>query len=78
MVDQSLIQTEDFSIKDVREYCIRANAVNRVITPKKVLKALIHPKKTFGIVKYVLKMNYTSPNQVDQQVSDVDLQEKKR
>jgi len=75
---EPLIQTEDFSIKDVREYCIRANAVNRVITPKKVLKALIHPKKTFGIVKYVLKMNYTSSNQVDQQVSDVDLQEKKR
>ncbi|MCW4021941.1 MAG: B12-binding domain-containing radical SAM protein [Candidatus Bathyarchaeota archaeon] len=73
---EPLIQTSDFTLKEVSEYCQKANAVNRVITSKKVLKALMHPRKTFGFVKSMLKMNSNSSKNVEQQLSAFELSEK--
>jgi len=42
---EPLVETPDWSAKEISELCMEANAINRTLTRKKVLKALRHPQK---------------------------------
>jgi len=43
---EPLVETPEWSAKEISELCMEANAINRTLTRKKVLKALRHPQKT--------------------------------
>jgi len=51
---EPLIETPEFSTKDLRELCGRANLVNPTFTRDKILRAIRNPKKT---VKLLTKRN---------------------
>ncbi len=42
---EPLVETPDWSSKEISELCMEANAINRTLTRKKVLKAIRHPQK---------------------------------
>jgi magnesium-protoporphyrin IX monomethyl ester (oxidative) cyclase len=50
---EPLIETAEFSAKDLQELCMRANMANPTFTRTKVLRAMRHPNKT---LKMLLKM----------------------
>jgi anaerobic magnesium-protoporphyrin IX monomethyl ester cyclase len=43
---EPLVETPEFSASEISELCMKANAINRTLTRKKVLKAIRHPRKT--------------------------------
>lgn len=43
---EPLVETPEFSAEEISELCMRANAINRTLTRKKVGKAMRHPVKT--------------------------------
>ena len=43
---EPLVETPEFSASEISELCMKANAINRTLTRKKVLKAMRHPRKT--------------------------------
>jgi len=47
---EPLIETSEFSAKDLQELCMRANMANPTFTRTKVLRAMRHPKKTLKIL----------------------------
>jgi magnesium-protoporphyrin IX monomethyl ester (oxidative) cyclase len=50
---EPLVETPEFTAEEIAELCMRANAINRTLTRKKVLKAVRHPVKT---AKLLLRM----------------------
>ncbi|PVX23794.1 MAG: hypothetical protein CW691_09610, partial [Candidatus Bathyarchaeum sp.] len=48
---EPLIETAEFTTKEVLELCLRANEVNQTITRDKILKAIRDPKKAMSILK---------------------------
>jgi anaerobic magnesium-protoporphyrin IX monomethyl ester cyclase len=50
---EPLVETPEWSAEELNELCIKANAINRSLTRKKVAKAMQHPVKTakllFGV-----------------------------
>jgi len=51
---EPLVETPEFSALEISELCMKANAINRTLTRKKVLKAMRHPVKT---AKMILRMH---------------------
>lgn len=43
---EPLVETPEFTAEEISELCMKANAINRTLTRKKVLKAMRHPVKT--------------------------------
>ncbi len=43
---EPLVETPEFSAQEISELCMKANAINRTLTRKKILKAIRHPAKT--------------------------------
>ncbi|MCL4429872.1 MAG: B12-binding domain-containing radical SAM protein [Candidatus Bathyarchaeota archaeon] len=43
---EPLVETPEWSAVEISELCMKANAINRTLTRKKVLKAMRHPYKT--------------------------------
>ncbi|MDR0492922.1 MAG: B12-binding domain-containing radical SAM protein [Nitrososphaerota archaeon] len=43
---EPLVETPQFTAQELTELCIKANAINRTVTTKKILKALRHPRRT--------------------------------
>lgn len=43
---EPLVETPEFTAEEIAELCMKANAINRTLTRKKVLKAARHPVKT--------------------------------
>ncbi|NLB76428.1 MAG: hypothetical protein GX799_08170, partial [Crenarchaeota archaeon] len=43
---EPLVETPEFTAEEITELCVKANAINRMLTPKKVQKATRHPYKT--------------------------------
>ncbi len=50
---EPLVETPEFSAEEISMLCMKANAINRTLTRKKVLKAMRHPVKT---AKMILRM----------------------
>jgi magnesium-protoporphyrin IX monomethyl ester (oxidative) cyclase len=50
---EPLVETPEFTAEEIAELCMKANAINRTVTRKKVLKAVRHPVKT---AKLLLRM----------------------
>lgn len=50
---EPLVETPEFTAEEIAELCMKANAINRTLTRKKVLKAVRHPVKT---AKVLLRM----------------------
>lgn len=50
---EPLVETPEFTAAEIAELCMKANAINRTLTRKKVLKAMRHPVKT---AKLLLKL----------------------
>ncbi|MFA7398137.1 MAG: radical SAM protein [Candidatus Bathyarchaeia archaeon] len=47
---EPLVETPEFTAEEITELCVKANAINRTLTPKKVLKAMRHPYKTLKML----------------------------
>jgi len=43
---EPLVETPEFSASEISELCMKANAINRTVTKKKVLRAMRNPRKT--------------------------------
>jgi anaerobic magnesium-protoporphyrin IX monomethyl ester cyclase len=43
---EPLVETPEFTAEEISELCMKANAINRTLTRKKVFKAVRHPVKT--------------------------------
>jgi anaerobic magnesium-protoporphyrin IX monomethyl ester cyclase len=43
---EPLVETPQFTAQEISELCMKANAINRTLTRKKVFKAIRHPHKT--------------------------------
>jgi len=43
---EPLVETPEWTAEELMELCMKANAINRTLTRKKVLKALRNPRKT--------------------------------
>ncbi len=43
---EPLVETPEFSAFEIAELCMKANALNRIVTKKKVLRAIHNPRKT--------------------------------
>ena len=50
---EPLVETPEFTADEIAELCMKANAINRTLTRKKVFKAVRHPVKT---TKLLLRM----------------------
>jgi hypothetical protein len=50
---EPLVETPEFTAEEISELCMKANAINRTLTRKKILKAVRHPVKT---AKLLLRM----------------------
>jgi anaerobic magnesium-protoporphyrin IX monomethyl ester cyclase len=47
---EPLVETPQWSATEISELCMRANAINRIVTRKKILKAMRHPHKTVKLL----------------------------
>ncbi|MCW4016563.1 MAG: B12-binding domain-containing radical SAM protein [Candidatus Bathyarchaeota archaeon] len=47
---EPLIETPEFTAAELRELCIQANIVNQKITPDKIVKAILDPKKAIKML----------------------------
>jgi magnesium-protoporphyrin IX monomethyl ester (oxidative) cyclase len=47
---EPLLETPEWTAQDLMELCMRANAINRTVTRKKIVKAMRHPRKTLKVL----------------------------
>ncbi|MDR0373042.1 MAG: B12-binding domain-containing radical SAM protein [Nitrososphaerota archaeon] len=47
---EPLVETPQFTAQELTELCMKANAINRTVTTKKILRAIRHPRKTAKIL----------------------------
>ncbi len=47
---EPLVETPEFTAEEISELCMKANAINRTVTRKKILKAIRNPRKTVKIL----------------------------
>jgi magnesium-protoporphyrin IX monomethyl ester (oxidative) cyclase len=51
---EPLVETPEFTAEEIAELCMKANAINRTLTRKKVLKAVRHPVKSVKLLRKML------------------------